>query len=566
MVDYYAVLEVDKHATQEQIKRSYHRLALRYHPDKAGPEGTVRFKEVNTAYEVLSDPQKKDIYDRYGEAGLTALNDPVAGGALATFGSVVFVCILVLLLCITFAMILIFLAFLVSRVDGRLPSWTYVKVFSPLFVLDVVLGVPAIILLVAFAIQSPSSLHVLCGLLAFLCAVVLTIVIPIGKDRNESSTAATPPVKWRVWLIPGYLLSVFFFLATLFATLPTPMKILQLKAMGLVRLASYTPIGCVLSLLQAGCVVVFFALVACRADKVITINYFIVIGLPIFAFLTLALVHRFVQSLLSSYISTVPPEVAAAAAAAGAAQEARENGGEAAAAAGAAPDPSQPRHGTPNPMRGGSADERAYSNESNGHGGGAAQQQQHVSNAAQEEEANDVHTGPNPYAGQHASVCGVLVGMFTMILVFGLLMASTAMIAVRLNYYYHYATYAGVLSLAKACIPLFIIVGVLVLTALIGMVMVCCCGPMVVDDETEAPAAEPGNRQEAAADAPQEAEMQDTNVRTNPARPPEHTTTPGMPHQDAGNTGRPAGGAAAAESGLTPPERQPDNERLSDVD
>jgi molecular chaperone DnaJ len=61
-VDYYAVLDVPRDATIEQIKRAYRRLARQLHPD-VNPDEEERFKEVTKAYEVLSDPQKRELHD-----------------------------------------------------------------------------------------------------------------------------------------------------------------------------------------------------------------------------------------------------------------------------------------------------------------------------------------------------------------------------------------------------------------------------------------------------------------------------------------------------------------------
>ncbi len=71
--DYYEVLGIARDASAEEIKRAYRRGALKYHPDKYNgdkSEGEQRFKELSEAYEVLSDPQKRQRYDQYGHEGL----------------------------------------------------------------------------------------------------------------------------------------------------------------------------------------------------------------------------------------------------------------------------------------------------------------------------------------------------------------------------------------------------------------------------------------------------------------------------------------------------------------
>lgn len=66
MKDYYKILEVEEKSTQEEIKKSYRRLASKYHPDK-NPDGEEMFKEIAEAYDVLSNPQKKEQYDNRGK-------------------------------------------------------------------------------------------------------------------------------------------------------------------------------------------------------------------------------------------------------------------------------------------------------------------------------------------------------------------------------------------------------------------------------------------------------------------------------------------------------------------
>ena len=69
--DYYEILGVPRNATKEEIKRAYRRLALKYHPDRnKSPEAEEKFKKISEAYAVLSDDEKRRLYDMYGKAGL----------------------------------------------------------------------------------------------------------------------------------------------------------------------------------------------------------------------------------------------------------------------------------------------------------------------------------------------------------------------------------------------------------------------------------------------------------------------------------------------------------------
>ncbi|XP_068345308.1 uncharacterized protein [Pyrus communis] len=82
-VDYYSVLKVNKNATEDDIKKAYRKLAMKWHPDKNPndkKEAEARFKQISEAYEVLSDPQKRQVYDQDGEEGLKDIPPPGSGG------------------------------------------------------------------------------------------------------------------------------------------------------------------------------------------------------------------------------------------------------------------------------------------------------------------------------------------------------------------------------------------------------------------------------------------------------------------------------------------------------
>lgn len=82
--DYYDILGVSRDADKEEIKRAYRRLARKYHPDvNKEPGAEERFKEINRAYEVLSEPEMRARYDRFGEAGVSGAG---AGGYGQDFG------------------------------------------------------------------------------------------------------------------------------------------------------------------------------------------------------------------------------------------------------------------------------------------------------------------------------------------------------------------------------------------------------------------------------------------------------------------------------------------------
>ncbi len=91
--DYYETLEVPRNASADEIKRAFRRLAMQYHPDRnSEPGAEARFKEINEAYEILSDPERRANYDRFGHAGIDGNNFSSRGfegfGPFGSFGDI----------------------------------------------------------------------------------------------------------------------------------------------------------------------------------------------------------------------------------------------------------------------------------------------------------------------------------------------------------------------------------------------------------------------------------------------------------------------------------------------
>lgn len=79
---YYEVLEVAKTVTTDELKVSYRKLAMRFHPDRnpGDPEAEAKFKEATEAFEILSDPNRRAVYDRDGHDGLQGMGASPGGG------------------------------------------------------------------------------------------------------------------------------------------------------------------------------------------------------------------------------------------------------------------------------------------------------------------------------------------------------------------------------------------------------------------------------------------------------------------------------------------------------
>lgn len=85
--DYYRILGIQRDASDEEVKKAYRKMALRFHPDKNPDAGAEeKFKEIIEAYEVLSDKKKRDTFDRHGEEGLRAGGNGASSRTYSSYG------------------------------------------------------------------------------------------------------------------------------------------------------------------------------------------------------------------------------------------------------------------------------------------------------------------------------------------------------------------------------------------------------------------------------------------------------------------------------------------------
>ena len=86
--DYYSLLGIDRNASNDEIKKAYRNLAMKYHPDRnqGDAEAERRFKEVNEAYEVLKDDEKRAAFDRFGHAAFEQGGQGAGGFSSGGFG------------------------------------------------------------------------------------------------------------------------------------------------------------------------------------------------------------------------------------------------------------------------------------------------------------------------------------------------------------------------------------------------------------------------------------------------------------------------------------------------
>ena len=190
---YYALLSVEPHATPDEIRKAYRKLALRFHPDK-NPDAGETFQKISTAYATLSDPQRRQVYDRFGEQGVQIMEQAAAYGVppwllnpAAQSG------LLCVLLVVVVGLVVVFPVILTMRIDGGL-AWPWPAVFTPLWLVD--------LLVLALAAASPRDRDAGCWRcvpnrrqvnLALLLAFQLLLAYKLDAGEQARSDHPRPP-------------------------------------------------------------------------------------------------------------------------------------------------------------------------------------------------------------------------------------------------------------------------------------------------------------------------------------------------------------------------------------
>jgi len=209
----YEILGVETTATEEEIKRAYKVLALKYHPDK-NPNAGDKFKEISGAYDVLSDPQKKKIYDKYGDRGLAMLEQGVLDeeflGIIAAMSNPVYISLACMVGCLIVSCAALVPIFIVLKVDGKV-HWNWGTVFVPAWILYIIPTIYAILTLakgeklrrirqIPFAVQ-------------ILCLLVFHILLAIQLENDS--------LRWANVFIPIYVFEILWIVRRAFSSTPT---------------------------------------------------------------------------------------------------------------------------------------------------------------------------------------------------------------------------------------------------------------------------------------------------------------------------------------------------------
>lgn len=194
----YRVLGVERTAATAEIKKAYHREALRCHPDKVGGS-TEEFKKVQEAHAILSDDQQRKLYDTFGREGLKHIGDSEVGAAMASTmaNNPMLMRFAGFILFLASVLMLIFQSLVVVKIDQR-KSWTWAVVFTPIWMFVAVFSLFYVVQIVqTIRERLPENIP---GILSGGLAIASVICLSLGLDGH---------LNWHRAFVPMFLLLAF---------------------------------------------------------------------------------------------------------------------------------------------------------------------------------------------------------------------------------------------------------------------------------------------------------------------------------------------------------------------
>lgn len=279
--DLYVILGLERDATFEEIKKAYRKRALETHPDRGG--NIEEFKRLAKAKDVLSDPQKRNYYDVYGEDGVAFFDqwqsaDPNEMLAQVGWGGIVCFCISNLI-CVAF--VLCFPVFLIVRQDDWMWGW----MMAPIWVIDaIVLLMLAITPLLPYNMHSQRELLSSCmwtEILQMICFITWQVFVSVNLDHSG----------WMDWIavfVPMFVFQAITTIKQMVESLPEHYEVAaRTKAPGAV---CGHPIYCIYLGVQQALWWCAWILIPLRMDQTVDVSWwlvatplFVLIGFGLFA-------------------------------------------------------------------------------------------------------------------------------------------------------------------------------------------------------------------------------------------------------------------------------------------
>jgi hypothetical protein len=264
----YDALGVEPSASASDIKKAYHRKALTCHPDKVGQAGEAEFKRISEAYTVLSDAQKRAMYDKHGEQGLEFMNNDMAAPVADQLGLSLMLQGGAVLVLFTAICALILTSNVAAKLDGKLTSWSWATTLYGLWMWEaavMLVVVTYMALVVNSLIQDGENSRANLRHVAIPCVVLLyfafTVMLGVNLDHHS--------MKWIEVAAPFLAGEFFIILASLRTVMPSEVR-QSLHISGLTNVASYVVpaliAGRVVSLLVRPAMAILIAL---QADGVL---------------------------------------------------------------------------------------------------------------------------------------------------------------------------------------------------------------------------------------------------------------------------------------------------------